>query len=97
LFSAGQYDQRRGSAISGRLCDQMDVANRRVRVMPSSNRASRRQTIFGKCYFDAEKCADDIQGLRHYRYKVDKKLGGLRKEPPHDWARTRPMRFARRP
>ena len=45
------------------------------------------RTIFGKCYFDAEKCADGIQALRHYRYEVDDKLGSLRKEPPlHDHA-----------
>jgi hypothetical protein len=25
-------------------------------------------TIFGKCYFGAEKCFDGIQALRHYRY-----------------------------
>jgi hypothetical protein len=26
------------------------------------------------CYFDAEKCFDGIQALRHYRYEVDEKL-----------------------
>jgi hypothetical protein len=25
-----------------------------------------------------------IKALRHYRYEVDEKLGGLRKEPLHD-------------
>ena len=44
------------------------------------------RTIFGKCFFDAEKCADGIQALRHYRFEVDDKLGSLRKEPLHDWA-----------
>jgi hypothetical protein len=29
------------------------------------------RTIFGKCFFDAEKCADGIQALRHYRYEAD--------------------------
>jgi phage terminase large subunit len=42
------------------------------------------RTVFGKCYFDAEKCVDGIQALRHYRYEVNEKLGGLSKEPPHD-------------
>jgi hypothetical protein len=27
------------------------------------------RTIFGKCFFDAEKCQDGIQALRHYRYE----------------------------
>ena len=42
------------------------------------------RTIFGKCFFDAEKCFDGIQALRHYRYEFDEKLKGLRKEPVHD-------------
>lgn len=29
------------------------------------------RTIFGKCFFDTEKCADGIQALRHYRYEVE--------------------------
>jgi uncharacterized protein YjlB len=37
------------------------------------------RTIFGKCYFDAEKCADGIQSVRHYRCELDEKLGSLRK------------------
>ena len=42
------------------------------------------RTTFGKCFFDTENCHDGIQALRHYRYEVDEKLGGLRKEPLHD-------------
>jgi phage terminase large subunit len=44
------------------------------------------RTIFGKCFFDGEKCADGLQSLRHYRYELDEKLGSLRKEPLHDWS-----------
>ena len=50
------------------------------------------RTIFGKCFFDAEKCADGIQGLRHYRYELDEAhvdptgKPGLQKQPLHDWA-----------
>jgi phage terminase large subunit len=29
------------------------------------------RTVFGKCFFDAEKFADGIQALRHYRYEAD--------------------------
>ena len=67
----------------------MIAAGRRVRVMPQlkvEQGIQAARTIFGKCYFDSEKCADGIQALRHYRYEVDEKLGGLRKEPLHDWA-----------
>jgi phage terminase large subunit len=52
----------------------MIAAGRRVRVMPQlkvEQGIQAARTIFGKCYFDAEKCADGIQALRHYRYEVD--------------------------
>jgi phage terminase large subunit len=51
------------------------------------------RTIFGKSCFDAEKCADGIQALRHYRYEIEEAksdpAGGhiaLNKVPRHDWA-----------
>jgi phage terminase large subunit len=44
------------------------------------------RAVFPKCYFDAEKCSDGLQSLRHYRYESDEKLGTLKKEPLHDWA-----------
>ena len=54
--------------------DQSIAAGRRVRVMPQikvEQSITAARTIFGKCFFDAEKCADGIQALRHYRYEVD--------------------------
>jgi hypothetical protein len=71
------------------------TAYRRVRVAPQLKREigiQAARTIFGKCFFDAEKCADGIQALRHYRYEADEAhldpsgKPGLRKEPLHDWA-----------
>lgn len=44
------------------------------------------RAIFGRCYFDREKCADGLQSLRHYRYEEDEKLGTFKREPLHDWA-----------
>jgi phage terminase large subunit len=44
------------------------------------------RAIFPKCYFDAEKTADGLQALRHYRYETDDKLQTLKKQPLHDWA-----------
>ena len=51
------------------------------------------RTIFGKCFFDAEKCADGIQALRHYRYEIEESKSdptgnhiGLSKVPVRDWA-----------
>jgi phage terminase large subunit len=50
----------------------MTAAGRRVQVIPQlkvEQGIQAARTIFGKCYFDAEKCADSIQALRHYRYE----------------------------
>ena len=74
----------------------MIAAGRRVRVMPQikvEQGITAARTIFGKCFFDSEKCADGIQALRHYRYEVEEAksdpAGGhiaLSKTPLHDWA-----------
>jgi phage terminase large subunit len=49
------------------------------------------RSVFSRCYFDREKCADGIQALRHYRYEKDEDKGlpdrpFFKKEPLHDWA-----------
>lgn len=91
------WDGGTPSLQTGRsIRDQMIAAGRRVRVMPQlkvEQGIQAARTIFGKCYFDAEKCADGIQALRHYRYEVDGaksdpsgKQVSLSKQPLHDWA-----------
>jgi phage terminase large subunit len=73
----------------------MIAAGRCVRVMPQvkvEQGIQAARTIFGKYYFDAEKCADGVQALRHYRYELDEAhvdptgKPGLQKQPLHDWA-----------
>jgi phage terminase large subunit len=44
------------------------------------------RTIFKQCWFDSEKCADGLQGLRHYRWMPLGTLGQEKREPLHDWA-----------
>lgn len=44
------------------------------------------RTLFSKCWFDAEKCADGINALRHYRYEYDEETRLYSKTPLHDWA-----------
>ena len=90
------WDGGTPSLQTGRsIRDQLIAAGRRVRVAPQLKREigiQAARTIFGKCFFDAEKCADGIQALRHYRYEADDAhpdpsgKPGLRKEPLHDWA-----------
>ena len=42
------------------------------------------RTVFPTMYFDEENCADGLQALRHYRYKVDPLTGQFSREPLHD-------------
>lgn len=44
------------------------------------------RSIFGRCWWDREKCADGLQSLRHYRYERDENLGTFKREPLHDWS-----------
>jgi phage terminase large subunit len=44
------------------------------------------RTIFPRCWFDAEKCADGLHGLRHYRWPDTNSSGVEHDEPLHDWA-----------
>ena len=55
----------------------------RLQVVDGINAA---RTIFPQCYFDAEKCADGLQGLRHYRWGPVGTDGQQKREPLHDWA-----------
>ena len=91
------WDGGTPSLQTGRsIRDQMIAPGRRVKVMPQlkvDQGIQAARTIFSKCYFDAEKCSDGIQALRHYRYEVDKaksdpsgKHISLSKVPLHDWA-----------
>ncbi len=44
------------------------------------------RTIFGQFRFDADKCADGLMALRHYRYEIDSDTGKFGKNPEHDWS-----------
>jgi phage terminase large subunit len=38
------------------------------------------------CWFDAEKCADGLNGLRYYQYGPVKDMGTQTRRPLHNWA-----------
>ena len=42
------------------------------------------RTIFNRCYFDKNKCAEGLQSLRHYRYELDPETKQLSGRPLHD-------------
>jgi phage terminase large subunit len=44
------------------------------------------RTVMAQCWFDAEKTADGVQALRHYRYAPILASGLQKREPMHDWA-----------
>ena len=44
------------------------------------------RAIFGRCYFDREKCSDGLQALRHYKHEYDEEHKTFLSHPLHDWA-----------
>lgn len=69
--------------------EQMKAAGLKVSIVANlsiEDGIAATRAIFPKSYFDAEKCADGLQALRHYRYELDDKLGTLKKVPLHDWS-----------
>lgn len=68
---------------------QMRAQGFKVRITPKttlSDGINAARTIFGKCWFDAEKCSDGLQSLRHYRYEIEIDNVTRKREPLHDWA-----------
>jgi phage terminase large subunit len=84
------HDARAKELGSGRsIEEQLRGLGRKVQIVKMlsvEDGIAAARAIFGKCWFDADKCADGIQALSHYRYEEDEKLGTLKKAPLHDWA-----------
>lgn len=57
-----------------------------IPVLPLETQINLARTIFPTVHFDRKKCADGIQALRHYQYKVDPQTKLFSKEPLHNWA-----------
>lgn len=65
----------------------MRGAGRDVKITPKlsvNDGINAARTIFNRCRFDADKCADGIQCLRRYSYDVDPETGRFSKQPLHD-------------
>lgn len=61
----------------------------RVRVLPQMRVAdgiNAVRTIFHQCWFDGERCADGLAGLRRYQWGLPAKNGEAKREPLHDAA-----------
>lgn len=75
-----------GSTIAERF---KELTGRIPQVMPRDsiiNGIDALRTIFPQMYFDQDKCADGLNALRHYAYKVDPDTNHFSREPEHNWA-----------
>jgi len=84
------HDAKAKSLATGRSVEEIMLAMGR-KVQITSNLSifdgiNAARTIFSRCYFDEEKCAEGLQALRHYRYEVDPESKQLSGRPLHDWA-----------
>ena len=69
------------------IAQQMREANFTVTVIPRADVATginAARTIFNRCWFDEQRCADGLMALRHYRYDVDPDTGQFSAKPLHD-------------
>lgn len=77
-------------AAGGRSVQQLvEAGGYKVRIVPSLSLVDGMaavRTIFNRCWFDREKCAEGIQALKHYRYEFDEQLGTFKRDPLHDWS-----------
>ena len=84
------WDGGTPSLQTGRSIRQMLLAKGfRARVLPQlkvHERINAARTILGQCWFDADKCADGLAGLRRYQWGLPSKDGVEKREPLHDLA-----------
>lgn len=82
------HDARAKQLGSGKSIEElMRAKGRNVRIVPQLSVAdgiNAVRTVFGNMWFDAERCADGLQALRHYRYEVDVDSKVLDRRPLHD-------------
>jgi phage terminase large subunit len=69
------------------IAKQVEDAGFKVEVVPVTRKADQinaARTVFPRCYFDADRCADGLNALRRYRYGVNPESGQYTREPLHD-------------
>lgn len=74
-------------ASSMTIEQQTRAAGFKVKITPKtsvSDGINAARTVFNKCWFDKEKCADGLQHLRHYRYEMEVDAVTRKREPLHD-------------
>lgn len=69
------------------IAKQVEDAGYRVEVVPVTRKADQinaARTVFPRCWFDADRCADGLNALRRYRYGVHPETGQYSRDPLHD-------------
>ncbi len=69
--------------------EQLRKLGRKPRIVQKVSIPTRIQAgraIFPMCVFDRQACADGINALRHWSYKVDDETGQFSNYPVHNWA-----------
>jgi phage terminase large subunit len=84
------WDADKSGLKAGKSIRQMAVSlGRKVSIVPQGEVHVGIQAVrmmFPRIWFDAKRCADGLQALRHYRYAEPGKSGTLKREPVHDEA-----------
>lgn len=82
------HDARAKSLQTGMSIQQLlEKAGRTVHIVPGlslTDGINAARTVMGRCWFDAERCADGISCLQRYRYDVDPDTGKFSQKPLHD-------------
>lgn len=82
------HDAKAKSLATGRSVEEIMLGvGRKVQITPNLSifdGINAARTIFNRCFFDKERCAEGLQALRHYRYKVDPESKQLSGMPLHD-------------
>jgi len=82
------HDARARNLATGKSIEElMRAAGRSVTIVPQLSIAdgiNAARTIMAQCWFDADKCADGLQALRHYRWAPVLASGIQKREPVHD-------------
>lgn len=83
------HDARAKEQGTGRSIEEiMRGLGRNVRITPMLSIAdgiNAARTVFNRCYFDEQRCAEGLQSLRHYRYDVDPDTKQFSSKPLHDY------------
>lgn len=82
------HDAENETLVSERnIQAQVAAAGYKTTIVPKTSiltRINAARTVFNRCVFDEENCADGLNALRRWRFKVDPDTRQFSKDPQHD-------------